>query len=233
MIGGVTPRRALPLLLVLLAAGGCGDSSGSTAEKSAARGAAPERSDRDRAVDPNNPREAIARSGLELVPDRPPRSTPPPEQAHTPWPGFGRDARHTGTAPVRGPQDGTVKWKRELEGAVVPGPAIGRDGTVYAASNGGVLHALDPATGKDRWAFDGGGPYGSDLSTVPLVLRDGTILWPGPNQTLFALTAQGRERWRLRLDATVLSPALGADGRALRRRVSRPHVPSVGADQRA
>lgn len=196
----------------VLAAGGCGGSGAPEPDAPAADGAAGGGSPVTAFGDPDNPREPRARAALEVVPVRAPRLTPPPARAYTPWPEFGHDPQHTGSAPVRGPQDGTVRWRRKLEGPVVPGPAIARDGTVYAASNGGVLHALDPATGKDRWTFDGGGAYGSDLSTVPLVLRDGTVLWPGPDQTLFALTPQGRERWRLRFDATVLSPALGADG---------------------
>ncbi len=165
------------------------------------------------AADPDNPREPIARKDLELLPEKAPPLDSPPDRSYTPWPGFGHDPQHTGSAPVRGPQRGTIRWKRKLEGAVVPGPAISRDGFVYAASNGGVLHALDPLDGKDRWTFDGGSSYGSDLSTVPLVLRDQTILWPGPDQTLFLLGPDGKERSRLKLDAMPLSPALGKGGR--------------------
>lgn len=164
-------------------------------------------------ADPENPREPIARKELELLPEEAPPLGQGPERSYTPWPGFGHDPQHTGSAPVRGPQRGTIRWKRELEGAVVPGPAIGRDGVVYAASNGGVLHALDPRDGTDRWTFDGGGGYGSDLSTVPLVLPDGTILWPGPDQTLFLLGGDGKLRGRLKLPAMPLSPALGRGGR--------------------
>lgn len=94
---------------------------------------------------------------------------------------------------------------------MVPGPAIGVDGSVLAASNGGVLHALDPATGADRWTVDGGGPYGSDLSTTPAVRADGTILWPAPRGRLVALTRDGRQRWSLDLGGFVLSPALVGD----------------------
>lgn len=126
-----------------------------------------------------------------------------------PWSAFGGDARHSGAANVVGPQNSNVRWRRKLEGAVVPGPVIGADGSVLAASNGGVLHALDPKTGRDRWRFDGGGGYGSDLSTSPLVTKRGDILWPGPSDTLFALDRDGHPRWRRAFDATVLSPARG------------------------
>lgn len=91
---------------------------------------------------------------------------------------------------------------------MVPGPVVGVDGSVLAASNGGVLHALDPSTGRDRWTFDGEGSYGSDLSSSPAVLPDGTVLWPGPHDRLHALTAAGRLLWTEQLDGFVLSPAV-------------------------
>lgn len=149
------------------------------------------------------------------APVRPSTSRPPgpaPTGVRTAWPGFGRDSVRSGASPAAGPRSGRTRWRRRLEGAVVPGPAIGADGTIYAASNGGVLHALDPRTGRDRWTFDGGGSYGIDLSTTPLLVPEGLILWPGPQDTLFALDADGRERWRVRFDALVLSPVRGDDG---------------------
>lgn len=134
------------------------------------------------------------------------------ERSFAPWPGFARDARHGGSAAVLGPQSGHVRWRRTLEGAVVPGPAVGDGGVVYAAGNGGVLHAIDLDSGKDRWKFNGGGTYGSDLSTTPALLRDGTVLWPGPRNTLFALSSGGRLLWEVKLPAQPLSPGLAPDG---------------------
>jgi len=87
---------------------------------------------------------------------------------------------------------------------------------VYAASNAGTLHALNPATGEDKWVFNGGRFYGSDLSTTRSILRDGTILWPGPSDTLVALNPQGQLLWRQRFAGFVLSPADRGDGRGLR-----------------
>lgn len=216
MIGTVRIRWLLPALLVLVlwALAGCGGEGdaapdGRPEAPSRKAGGAPSAAS---PADPTNPLEPIARAQLELLPTQAPPVSPPPKRSYTPWPGFGHDPQHTGSAPVRGPQRRTVRWKRKLEGPVVPGPAIAGDGTIYAASHGGVLHALDPKTGKDRWTFDGGGSYGSDLSTVPLVLRDGTILWPGPQRTLFALGPQGKLLGRVTFGGDPLSPALGRGG---------------------
>jgi len=150
------------------------------------------------------------------VPGRPaPSASGAVPPAASPWPGAIHDPRHASAvaAGVVGPQDGRVRWERRLEGNVTPGPAVAVDGTVYAASNAGTLHALDPSTGADRWTFDGGTSYGSDLSTTPAVLADGTILWPGPGDTLFALDPAGRLLWRQRFDGFVLSPVDRGDGR--------------------
>ncbi len=94
----------------------------------------------------------------------------------------------------------------------MPGPVVGRGGVVYAASNAGILHAIDLRTGRDRWQIDGGGSYGSDLSTSPAILPDGTILWPGPRSRLIAITPAGRELWHLTFAGDPRSPAIAPDG---------------------
>jgi outer membrane protein assembly factor BamB len=110
-----------------------------------------------------------------------------------------------------GPQSGHVRWERKLEGPVVPGPIV--SGTaVYAASNAGVLHAIRLATGTDEWRFDAHGSYGSDLSTSPIVLADGTVVWPGPHNTVYGLSARGTLLWREVLGGQPLTPALAPDG---------------------
>lgn len=128
-----------------------------------------------------------------------------------PWPGALHDARHSGASSSVGPRTGAVRWRRRLEGAVTAGPVVGPDGTIYASSNGGVLHALDPATGSDRWTHDSGYRGGGDLSVSPLVLPDGTVLFPTPGRELVALSPAGRVLWSARLPGIPTSPA-SADG---------------------
>jgi len=125
----------------------------------------------------------------------------------TNWASLLHTASHFGAAPVAGPSRARVRWQRRLEGPIVPGP-VAAGNVAYVASNGGVLHAIDVRSGRDRWSFSGGGHYGSDLSTAPTVLADGLILWPGPRHRLFALTAQGGLRWTLSAPGDPLSPAV-------------------------
>jgi outer membrane protein assembly factor BamB len=144
------------------------------------------------------------------------RPVPPPGRSlavpGSGWASAMSDARHSSATTAVGPQTATLRWRRRLEGDATPGPAVGRDGTVYLSSNAGILHAVDPLTGRDRWSFSGGGGYGSDLSTTPAVLTDDTVLWPGPRHTLYALDHAGHRLWSETFAATVLSPAVAAGG---------------------
>ena len=149
----------------------------------------------------------VAERALPVVP-----SQPPGVAIWAPWPAALHDARHSGSSTGDGPTSGTVRWRRNLEAAATSGPVIGPDGTMYAASSGGVLHALDAATGDDRWTFDGHRSGFEDLSTSPLVLPNGTVLWGGAGRTLYALSGAGALLWQAELPGQPTSPA-SADGR--------------------
>ncbi|HEX4225583.1 MAG TPA: PQQ-binding-like beta-propeller repeat protein [Pseudonocardiaceae bacterium] len=125
----------------------------------------------------------------------------------SPWPSALHDARHSGVSSSAGPTTGRIRWQRKLEDAVVPGPVIGGDGTIYVSSNAGILHAIDPATGNDRWTYDSHATQpDSDLSVSPLVLPSGEILFPTPGTDLVALSPTGDELWRQPLPGRPTSP---------------------------
>ena len=112
------------------------------------------------------------------------------------WPMALHDARHSGVAPVDGPTDGHVLWKRDLGSAVTPGPVVAANGTIYVATDAGVLHAINPANGSDLWTLQapsGGG--GSDLSVSPLILSSGSVLWPAPGGVLVEVSPSGHLQW--------------------------------------
>jgi outer membrane protein assembly factor BamB len=93
-----------------------------------------------------------------------------------------------------------------LAGGVTEGAVLGADGTIYIASDAGILHAIDPATGKDRWTYDAHATTHTDLSVSPLVLPDGTILYPTPGSELVALSASGKPLWIQALPGRPTSP---------------------------
>ncbi len=135
--------------------------------------------------------------------------------AASPWPQAGHDARRSSAVAqgVSGPTSGRQRWQRRLGASVGAGPVIGVDGSVLVGSDDGVLHALDPATGADRWTFDSASPRGQAPSTSAAVLEDGTVLWPGGGEALYALDQRGRLLWRESLLGPGLSPAVAGDGR--------------------
>ncbi|MGP0030919.1 MAG: PQQ-binding-like beta-propeller repeat protein [Acidimicrobiales bacterium] len=138
-------------------------------------------------------------------------STAPARAAGTaPWPEALHDPAHSAAASATGPSTGNLEWSRQLGGSITPGPSIGVNGVIYVATNGGVLYALDPSTGADLWTFNGGAPFTgeTDLSVSPLVLPSGSILWPGPDNTLYELSSSGQSLWSHRFSAMVLSPVL-------------------------
>lgn len=113
--------------------------------------------------------------------------------------------------PSAGPQHGTVRWRRSLEGPVSQGPVIsgtGAGATVYVGSGGGVLHAIDPETGVDRWTFATHTSFGGDLTTSAAVLADGTVLWPGPRDRLYVLDSSGHLLATEQRASVVLTPAV-------------------------
>jgi outer membrane protein assembly factor BamB len=136
---------------------------------------------------------------------------PPARPVWAPWPSALHDARHSGASVTQGPTAGIVRWRRQLEGAVTPGPVIGPDATIYASSNAGILHAVNPTTGADLWTYDCGHRSNDDLSVSPLVLPDGTVLWPTPGREVLALSPAGRRLWTQPLPGQPTSPA-SADG---------------------
>jgi outer membrane protein assembly factor BamB len=124
------------------------------------------------------------------------------------WSTLLHSASHYGAALAAGPRTATLRWQRNLGGAISAGP-VTAGAVAYVASSTGVLHAIDVRTGKDSWTFNGGGTYGyEDLSTSASVLANGEILWPGPHDHLFALTPQGHLLWTVTVSGTPLTPVV-------------------------
>jgi outer membrane protein assembly factor BamB len=100
-------------------------------------------------------------------------------------------------------------------------PTIGADGTVYIGSlvddsanrtYTGMVYALDPATGSLKWPV----PFisGPMHDSSPAIGADGTLFVATDFGMVFAIGADGKERWHASCPGGVLgvSPVIGADG---------------------
>ena len=102
--------------------------------------------------------------------------------------------------------DATMAWDFPATGVICT--AIGRNGTIYAPSNTGILFAVRP-DGTQLWSFN----MGSDSSVgCPVVGGDRTI-YVGGDETLFAIHPDGTEAWSFNTGALIRSaPSIGPDG---------------------
>jgi outer membrane protein assembly factor BamB len=70
------------------------------------------------------------------------------------WEKFRHDQSNSGrgTGAVEN-NDGKIKWQTMIDQSpIISSPAVGRDGTVYVATEKGTLAALDPANGGIKWS---------------------------------------------------------------------------------
>ncbi|HEU0115104.1 MAG TPA: PQQ-binding-like beta-propeller repeat protein, partial [Thermomicrobiales bacterium] len=114
------------------------------------------------------------------------------------WPMYRGDPAHTGVASGAGPaRSPAVVWRVQTQGQIHSEPAI-VDGMVYIGSNDNLLHALDAATGAERWhATTGGALVGGAVVGSPTV-PDGTVYVGSADKVLYALdAADGKARWQV------------------------------------
>lgn len=130
------------------------------------------------------------------------------------WSQASSDARRDSATKATGPTTAAIKWKRDLGASVIAGPVIGADGSIIVTPSNGIVHALDPATGRDRWTLAISQAGGSDLSSSPAVLAGGLILVPGARGDLVAISERGTKLWSQHIGGgQVLSPAIAGAGR--------------------
>jgi hypothetical protein len=105
---------------------------------------------------------------------------------------------------------GRVQWRFQADDLYIEGrPAVGTDGTIYAAGVGGHLYALTPNGGL-KWIFRGKFPVVQSVS----VGADNTAYFAGGN-VVYAVNADGSLKWQIVNSsggAFVAGPNVGPDG---------------------
>jgi outer membrane protein assembly factor BamB len=138
------------------------------------------------------------------------RPAPEAERAHG-APMIHGDARHTHRAAGRAPRSlPSVVWSHDVGGPVEAQVATSSDErTLYVASLGGSLKALDRADGRERWTV----ALGDRDYASPCVARDGTIYTGSDARKLVAISPDGTVKWSLDTDGDAdTGPAMGVDG---------------------
>lgn len=119
------------------------------------------------------------------------------------WPTYQFDAGNTGHYPAETPVEGPVEihWRYQ-GGREGVWPPVVADGTVFAATHGDDLVALDAATGTERWRaslFDEG------VGSSPAVAGDTLLVGAWGTGLAGVAMATGEQRWR----RTVGGPRFG------------------------
>lgn len=109
--------------------------------------------------------------------------------------------------------DGRIRWNwkspNSQEAGFMVSPVVGPDGTVYCASGGGTVVALDPASGEPKWSVKPGGAFYAPFS----VGADGRVLLSSLSGTVHALDPQdGHTLWSASTGAGLHAAPLGLAG---------------------
>ncbi len=110
--------------------------------------------------------------------------------------------------------EGRNLWTWQQPGRHEPGfgasPVLGPDGTVFCTSQGGIVTALDPASGQARWSNKPG--FGVTCSGV--AGPDGRFYVPGEDGTIHCLDGvTGAKAWSVMLDGPLSCSPVLREGR--------------------
>ncbi len=121
------------------------------------------------------------------------------------------DTARTGEMPGPGPSDHpTVLWTFQAEGPIRSSPTV-VDGTVLFVSGDGALHAVQLATGVERWQV----PLGAETGAATPQIVDGVAIVGDMDGVLHGIdVTTGKTSWTATLDGPI-SGAVAAAGDAV------------------
>ena len=122
------------------------------------------------------------------------------------WPTIYRDAYHSGRSAVNGPSTADVEWIYDAGSSTWSWAVLGRDGDVICGFMGKVV-SVDADSGGLNWEFS----TGSSRATSCCVYDDGTV-YTGAGNRVYALSAEGSEKWSFDVGNEVDEPVVDRDG---------------------
>ena len=125
------------------------------------------------------------------------------------WPMYQHDNQHSGKGSYNSITSRPVtKWTFSAGSAVSASPVIGPEGTVYVASEGGKVFAIDKNRGIKKWEFNAGSP----VYAAPAVTKNGNLIIA--SDRIYSLTTQEGQQVFVSepLGQIKHSPVIGSDG---------------------
>lgn len=117
------------------------------------------------------------------------------------WPVFRGNPLQTGVAASGLPKDLDVVWTFRAKDSIESAPAV-VGGTVYVGSEDRFLYALDLATGKLKWKFEGG-PF-----KAAAAVKGGSVYVGDEDGQFWCVdAAAGKKRWVFKTQAEISSGA--------------------------
>ncbi|MBI3974351.1 MAG: PQQ-binding-like beta-propeller repeat protein [Chloroflexi bacterium] len=122
-------------------------------------------------------------------------------QSGAPWPLLKRDGTRSANTTVNGPYQPAVAWTQGAGSAIVGGPAIAADGTIYIGTDGGTIIAVR-ADGTRKWVYQ---VEPESRPTHLAINRSGYVVFGTESGLVIAVKADGAEAWRFDLDGAPYS----------------------------
>ena len=123
------------------------------------------------------------------------------------WPGFKGGPGHDGVGTGGPTGQPVLRWRYQAQGAANQPVAVG-DGLAFTSTDDGILHALDLATGTERWSLTADhAPFGG-----PLFADDTLYVFDGIGVAHAYDPATGTERWHGDASVGIASNIELADG---------------------
>jgi outer membrane protein assembly factor BamB len=118
------------------------------------------------------------------------------------WPQLKRDGPRTGIGGVNGPNNPTLAWSWNTNSAIVSGPVLAADGTVYIGTENFRVRAISPGgqsgqpNGRQKWEYVPPDSGGGQAPTYIFINQRSRIVFGTQNGWIIGLQTDGKEDWK-------------------------------------
>lgn len=134
------------------------------------------------------------------------------------WSTFHGDAQRSGRAPLAGPTNPQLQWRRDVGGPILSSPVIAPDGTIVlgAVLKEGLHPTIDVVAtrpdGTPKWSFPTA-YVDTQVQSSPAIARDGTVYVGAQDGAFYAIAPDGSLAWKHQGASPVVQhPVVAPDG---------------------